>query len=479
MSQTTEPVPDNWRAPWAAAAPGGPFDADAPTASAPLGPEATPYGPAASGGHTRPIPGPIPGEHHTQPLPPFPPPAPMGAGAPGGPGSGGVSGAPGRREPRRPGWGGVVAVGAGAAVLSSLLTAGVMSVTGQASDSSTGTTTAASSSSVSQPPALVESSSSLPNWGTVAAAVEPSVVSVRVESGTTGGEGSGVILDTQGRILTNNHVVADASGGGTITVVLSDGRGYPATVVGTDPSTDLAVIKMNTTPSGLKPATLGDSGAVRIGDPVMAIGNPLGLSDTVTTGIVSALNRPVRATTQGQQTSSSGEGAVTNAIQTDAAINPGNSGGALVDAGGRVIGITSSIAALNTSFGGQSGSIGLGFAIPINEGKAVSDELIKNGSVQHAYLGVTLRDDAVTVDGAQRQAAVIRSVSAGTPAAQSGLEANDAVIAINGQPIDSSDSLVGTVRALKPGVKVTLTIVRNGATKDVALTLAQRPAGNG
>jgi putative serine protease PepD len=373
----------------------------------------------------------------------------------------------------------VVAVGAGAAVLSSLLTAGVMSVTGTSSDSSTRTSTAASSSSVSQPPALVESSSSLPNWGTVAAAVEPSVVSVRVEAGSSGGEGSGVILDTQGRILTNNHVVADATGGGTITVVLSDGRGYPATVVGTDPSTDLAVIKMNSAPSGLKPATLGDSGAVKIGDPVMAIGNPLGLSDTVTTGIVSALNRPVRATAQGQQSGSSGEGAVTNAIQTDAAINPGNSGGALVDAGGRVIGITSSIAALNSSFGGQSGSIGLGFAIPINEGKNVSEELIKNGSVQHAFLGVTLRDDAVTVDGAQRQAAVIRSVSSGTPAAQSGLEANDAVIAINGQPIDSSDSLVGTVRALKPGVKVTLTIVRTGATKDVSLTLAQRPVSNG
>jgi putative serine protease PepD len=372
-----------------------------------------------------------------------------------------------------------VAVGAGAAVLSSLLTAGVMNLTDEPTSSPLAAASS-SSSSASQPPAVVNSTGTLPNWGTVAAAVEPSVVSVQVESGNNGGEGSGIVLDTQGRILTNNHVVADAAGGGTIMVVLSDGRGYPATVVGTDSSTDLAVIKMKTVPSGLKPATFGNSSAVKIGDSVMAIGNPLGLSDTVTTGIVSALNRPVRTTNSGQSNQlGGGEQVVTNAIQTDAAINPGNSGGALVDSGGRVIGITSSIASLGSSLGGQSGSIGLGFAIPINEAKDVADQLVASGTVQHAFLGVTLQDSAVSVDGAQRQAAVIRSVSNGTPASQAGITSGDAVIGINGQPIDSSDSLIGTVRALKPGTKVTLTVVRDGARKDISVTLAQRPASNG
>jgi putative serine protease PepD len=492
MSQSTEPLPDNWRAPWAAPAPEGvpagqsapdpggsahpsgtsAYAADAVTPPEPVQPPppSPPASPPASAPHgdTQAMGYP----YQTQPLPPTPPSGPNGPGSP--------FGGPPPRQPRRPGWGGVVAVGAGAAVLSSLLTAGVMNLTDQQTTTSS-PVAATSSSNASQPPAVVNSTGILPNWGTVAAAVEPSVVSVQVENGNSGGEGSGVVLDNQGRILTNNHVVAGDAGGGTITVVLSDGRGYPATVVGTDSSTDLAVIKMKTVPSGLKPAVFGNSAAVKIGDAVMAIGNPLGLSDTVTTGIVSALNRPVRTTTSGaaNQFGGSSEQVVTNAIQTDAAINPGNSGGALVDSGGRVIGITSSIASLGSSMGGQSGSIGLGFAIPVNEAKDVADQLVASGTVQHAFLGVTLQDSPVTVDGAQRQAAVIRSVSSGTPASQAGMTSGDAVIGINGQPIASSDSLIGTVRALKPGTKVTLTVVRNSATKDIPLTLAQRPASNG
>jgi len=329
---------------------------------------------------------------------------------------------------------------------------------------------------------LVPGGSTVPNWVAVAAAVEPSVVSVRVESGNgSGGEGSGVILDTTGRVVTNNHVVAEAGSGGTITVVLSDGRSFKATVIGTDASTDLAVIKLNQAPSGLKPASFGDSSAAKVGDPVMAVGNPLGLSDTVTTGIVSAVNRPVRTGSSTQsQLGAQGEQVVTNAVQTDAAVNPGNSGGALVNATGQVIGITSSIASLGSSVGSsQSGSIGLGFAIPSNEVKDVADQLITNGKVQHAYLGITLTDGQVTVDGASRQAAVIGTVSPGTPAANAGLQSKDAVIAVNGQLLDGADSLVAQVRAIHPGSKVTLTIVRDGTKQDVAVTLTAKPATTG
>jgi putative serine protease PepD len=399
---------------------------------------------------------------------------------PGGPGAFG-SGAPApKRPPRRPGWGGVVAVGAGAAVLSSLLTAGAFTLTQDAAPASQ---PAASSPAQSAPP-LVTGSGSLPNWGAVASAVEPSVVSVQVRAGNSGGEGSGVVLDSEGRILTNNHVVSEGTGNAQIRVVLSDGRGYPATIVGTDPATDLAVIKLSTVPSGLKPATLGDSAAVKIGDPVMAAGNPLGLSDTVTTGIVSALNRPVSTRDQGGGRNPFGFGGqtsepvVTNAIQTDAAINPGNSGGALVDAGGRVIGITSSIASLSNG-SGQAGNIGLGFAIPINEAKQIADQLVKTGKVQHAYLGVSLQDDEVTLDGAQREAAIIKSVSSGQAADKAGLKTGDAVIAINGQRVDGTDSLVGSIRAVAPGTKVTLTVVRDGKQQDVPVTLGTRPASAG
>jgi putative serine protease PepD len=328
---------------------------------------------------------------------------------------------------------------------------------------------------------VTTTSGATPDWVRVAAAVEPSVVSVRVTGAGGSGEGSGVVLDTSGRVLTNNHVVAEAAGGGSISVVLSDGRTYRATIVGADPSTDLAVLKLDSPPSGLVAATFGDSAAVSVGQQVMAIGNPLGLSDTVTTGIVSAVNRPVTTGTSQQApgSGSSVEPVVTNAIQTDAAINPGNSGGALVDSSGRVVGITSSIASLGASAGGQAGSIGLGFAIPSNAAKEVAAQLISKGSVQHAYLGVALEDGTVTVDGAQRQAAVIGSVSSGTPAARAGLQARDAVVAVNGQALDGADSLVARVRELKPDTTVTLTVVRDGSSREVQVTLAARPTTSG
>jgi len=398
----------------------------------------------------------------TPPAPPVPPlpPAPPGE-------------RPGGRGGRGPGRPALAVVAVGAAVLSSLLTAGAVTLVDGGRPAAT---------SVAAAPSVPSSVSTVASgsWTAIAAAVEPSVVTVA----TSDGEGSGVVLDTAGHVLTNNHVVAGA-GNGSITVTLSDGRAYPATVVGTDPSTDLAVLVLKTVPSGLKPATFGDSAAVKVGDQVMAIGNPLGLSSTVTTGIVSAVDRPVStASSEGGGQGGLGGGlgggtaaapVVTNAIQTDAAINPGNSGGALIDAQGRVIGITSSIASLGSSGGGQSGSIGLGFAIPANEAKDVAQQLISSGSATHAFLGVSLADGTVTVDGAQRQAAVVQAVTSGTPAAQAGLAQGDAVTAIDGRAVEGADSLVGTVRALRPGTKVTLTVARGGSTRTVGLTLATAP----
>ena len=515
MSQSTDPRPETWHAPGAVsmADPQEPTTGDQPvTPSYPAGPGTAPpttprppqawgspsqgygttgYGATGYGnaGYGAPAGNPgygsggygstPPWQSTTPPLTGQPAPQAPGQQPPQGPYAAPPA-AP-RPERKRPGWGGVLAVGAGAAVLASALTAGTMHVV---NDSSTTTSAATASSSNGQSaPPLVTSSSTVPNWGAVAAAVEPSVVSVRVEVGTSGGEGSGILLDTAGRILTNNHVVSEGTGTPTITVVLADGRAYPASIVGTDPSTDLAVIKLRSTVSGLKPATFGDSSKVAIGDPVMALGNPLGLSDTVTTGIVSAVNRPVN--TGGSSGSGSPFGqattepVVTNAIQTDAAINPGNSGGALVDSGGRVIGITSSIASLSSGGSGQSGSIGLGFAIPVNEAKSVADELVATGKVQHAYLGVSLDDNSVTIGGAGREAAIVKSVGSGTPAQKAGLQSGDAVIAINGQRVDSQDSLVGTIRASKPGAKVTLTLVRDGKQQDISVTLGTRPATSG
>ncbi|WP_203733015.1 S1C family serine protease, partial [Streptomyces sp. SID12501] len=216
------------------------------------------------------------------------------------------------------------------------------------------------------------SSNENPDWQAVAAAVQASVVAIDVKTSSGEAQGSGVIIDDAGHVLTNNHVVAGAEG--NVQVTLTDGRMFEAQVVGTDASTDLAVVKLVDAPSDLKAAALGDSDEVAVGDPVMAVGNPLGLANTVTTGIVSAVDRPVSTQENG------GEAAVTNAIQIDAAINPGNSGGPLFDATGRVIGITSSIATLSQ----QSGSIGLGFAIPVNVTKNIAGQLIQDGQAEHA-----------------------------------------------------------------------------------------------
>jgi putative serine protease PepD len=489
MTQTTDSHPENWRAPWQYL-PGRPEsdaqeDTQAESRPEPSYPtQSTPTQASTEPPASQPAPQPAYTSHPlystftsapTQPVPvDVTPPQPPFGDEPG------LKG----REPRRPGWIGVGAVGVGAAVLSSLLTAGLVNHQNNQADTSSLT-----SSTGSQSAPVVSGSSVSPDWTAVAAAVEPSVVSVQIRAGNESAEGSGVILDKQGRVLTNNHVVADAAQSGDIMVVLADGSGYAAKVVGTDPQSDLAVIQIQNAPSGLKPATLGNSEAVKVGDPVMAVGNPLGLSDTATTGIISALNRPVTTSQAGgggggdentnpfgQPQQSTSEPVVTNAIQTDAAINPGNSGGALVDAHGRVIGINSSIASLGSSDGGQAGSIGLGFAIPINEAKDVANQLISKGSVAHSWLGVQLSDDTVTLNGAQRDAAVIAEITSGAPAAKAGLQQGDAVIAVDGEPVNGADSLVAQIRERAPGTTVKLTVVRSGQTKVLSVELGTRPS---
>jgi len=366
-----------------------------------------------------------------------------------------------------------------AAMVVTALVAGGLALLGASALDRNSANTSALTPSTSQnvQPPVQSRGSGIPDWVAVAKAVEPSVVTIQVQGAQAAGEGSGVVIDDKGSILTNNHVVAGAGSGTDIRVVLSDGRVFTdVDVVGLDPTTDLAVIRIANPPSDMTPATLGDSSKVVPGQPVMAVGNPLGLSDTVTTGIVSAVDRPV--TTQGESSGNpfrpnSSEPVVTNAIQTDAAINPGNSGGALVDASGTVVGINSSIASTGGS-SGQAGNIGVGFAIPINEAKRIADELIQNGKAQHAILGVRLQDGIVKADGSSRQAAIIASVSSGTPAEEAGLRDGDGIVALDNEPVTGAESLTAQIRERAPGTKVELSVVRDGSVQTVAVTLGSR-----
>jgi putative serine protease PepD len=355
------------------------------------------------------------------------------------------------------------------ALLAALLASGATYGVGQlGDDGATAAGAGTTSSAVSAP--VIQATGSSPDWTATAKAVSPSVVAIKVTNGQSGGQGSGVIIDTNGHVVTNNHVATAGGSDARITVTLNDNRTYRATVVGTDPSTDLAVLQITDPPGGLSPISLGDSSKLSVGEPVMAVGNPLGLAGTVTTGIVSALDRPV--TTQGESSplGQSSQPVVTNAIQTSAAINPGNSGGALVDESGQLIGINSSIATLGSGIGGgQSGNIGIGFAIPVNEVRSIADQLITNGKAEHAYLGVAGQDTTVQLGSARRSASEIR-VLADTPAAKAGLKTGDAVISIDGDSVDSWLSLVAQVHERAPGDKATVTVVRDGERKDVSVT---------
>lgn len=299
-----------------------------------------------------------------------------------------------------------------------------------------------------------------PDWEVTAEAVSPAVVAIQVRSAQGAGAGSGVIIDTDGTIVTNNHVIA----GGEISVVVAD-RVYEADVVGTDPSTDLAVIRLVTPPPELSTLEFGNYQDLRVGQPVMAVGNPLGLSDTVTTGIISALNRPVTTEEITEGDTSNGT-VVTAAIQTSAAINPGNSGGALVDGSGRLVGITSSIAAMPGS-GGSSGNIGIGFAIPVNQVENIVGQLLTDGTVTHAQLGVSARDAAVDgLLGAQ-----VAEVVAGSAAADGGLQEGDVITKVDGVTIANAEALVAMIRNAAVGQSVTINYVRGAADNSVEVTL--------
>ncbi|WP_256692479.1 S1C family serine protease, partial [Actinomyces oris] len=375
------------------------------------------------------------------------------------------------RRRRGPGWFALVA----SVLVASLLGAGgaVTAVRymdargGHASSHSSTAPTAIATGSTTK---TVNSAGQAPDWEAVSAAVSNAVVSIAVATDKGEALGSGVIFDKEGHIITNNHVVAGAS---KIQVTLADGRVYDAETTGTDPATDLAVIQLKDAPDNLTVAQLGDSDKLATGQDVMAIGNPLGLSSTVTTGIISALDRPV--VNSQSEDGSSGSAVYTNAIQIDAAINPGNSGGPLFDEKGQVIGITSSIATMSRSSSeGGSGSIGIGFAIPVKLADKVAKQLIKSGTATHAYLGVTLDTAGATADGEKRGGAKITSVESGSPADKAGLKTNDVVIAIDGKTTAQGSALTGYVRQYSANDKVKLTIIRDSKKQDIDVTLAER-----
>ena len=324
--------------------------------------------------------------------------------------------------------------------------------------------------------ATVPASSDATDWTAVASAVSPAVVTIQAQGASSGSTGSGVIYDAQGDIVTNYHVISSVLTGGQIQVTLADGRLYAARVVGHDKTTDLAVIRLDNPPEDLTVARFTTSSTLQVGAPVMAIGAPLGLSNTVTTGIVSALNRPVEVSmdedsTSQDQTQASSDLVITNAIQIDASINPGNSGGPLFDATGAVIGINSSIKSLATSSDGQAGSIGLGFAIPSDLVVSVADQLIASGSASHGMLGVTVKAATATVGSDTYVGAEIQEVTSGSGAAIAGLRVGDVILTVEGQEVTSPKQLVGYVRRYRAGDTVTMTIERNGQTQDVSVTI--------
>ncbi len=309
--------------------------------------------------------------------------------------------------------------------------------------------------------------------------VLPSVVSITFESDQGTGQGSGVIISTDGQILTNNHVVAEAEDGG-LSVTFADGSRADAEVLGRDPATDLAVIQAQDV-GGLAAATLGSSADLHVGDTVLAIGSPLGLDGSVSAGIVSALNRSITLQEtpldspfgdQGDEPGGATD-AVIDAIQTDAAINPGNSGGALINTDGEVIGINTAIASLagGTGTGSQSGNIGVGFAIPIDDARAIADQLIEDGEATHAYLGVRIGN------AEEGTGAVVGGVEEGQPAADAGLEEGDVITKVDDKDIADATALTSAIRSHQPGDQVTITYTRDGDEHTTEVTLGELPTG--
>ncbi|NUL60124.1 PDZ domain-containing protein [Brevibacterium luteolum] len=385
----------------------------------------------------------------------------------GGPLAGGPHSAPARRERRGPGWGALTLFTLLAVLLGGALGAGAMygmqALSGQEQESQT------------DPQNTPQRTQETPDWAAIADTASKSVAAIRVGvNGEVRGLGSGFVYDGAGHIVTNNHVIAAAdTPGGQVNVVFNNGDTVEADIAGRDPETDIAVLKLRQSPEGLSPLPLGDDSQLRVGDPVMALGNPLGLADTVTTGIVSALNRPVTTENIGEDAEDpQGALTITNAIQTDAAINPGNSGGPLVDGNGKLIGVNSSAATLRDSQqSGQAGSIGIGFAIPVAQAKNIADQLIQNGKAEHAALGVAVQDSQVDHNGIARGAAKVTEVQGGSAAEQAGIQAGDEITAVNGTQVNNAVALQALIRSHAVGQTVKITVVRGGQEQEIDTTL--------
>ncbi|MFF3055056.1 S1C family serine protease [Streptomyces sp. NPDC057909] len=447
--------------------------------SAPPGPDSSDAAATQQSGPAMDWPPPQPsGPQHApsaqpQPAGAWPPPPPavpayaQGAGGGGGP----VWGAAGQLPPEAPrkrrGSGLVAAVAVAALVAGGVGGAlGYWAADRNDSGNSSGSTTVTASTN---PQALKRDPGTVAG---VAAKALPSVVTIDAQNGDgEGGTGTGFVYDKEGHILTNNHVVASAANSGQLTATFSNGKKYDAEVVGRAEGYDVAVLKLKNAPSGLSPLALGNSDQVAVGDSTIAIGAPFGLSNTVTTGIISAKNRPV-ASGDG----SGGSNSYMSALQTDASINPGNSGGPLLDARGAVIGINSAIQSTGSSGQAQAGSIGLGFAIPINQAENVAQQLIKTGQPVYPVIGAT-----VTMDEKTGGAVISDQGSGGTPpvspdgpAAKAGLKAGDVITKFNDTVIDSGPTLIGEIWTHKPGDKVTLTYKRDGKVSTAEVTLGER-----
>ncbi|MFD3720975.1 S1C family serine protease [Streptomyces sp. NPDC058674] len=435
-------------------------------------PPGYPQAPAA-GYAQAPADGTAPAAHAAEGWPPPPPTVPAYgvAGGHGGHG-GGAWGVPPTGDgtpPSKPkGRGGLVAGVLVAALLAGGIGGGVGYWAAERSDNGSGSTTISAGNT---PRDLKRDAGSIAG---LASGALPSVVTIEASTGDgEGGTGTGFVYDQQGHILTNNHVVASAANGGKLSATFSDGKKYEAEVVGRAQGYDVAVLKLKNPPPGLKPLPLGDSEKVAVGDATIAIGAPFGLSNTVTTGIVSAKNRPV-ASGDG----SGGKNSYMSALQTDASINPGNSGGPLLDGRGAVIGINSAIqSAGNGGFGGgQAGSIGLGFAIPINQAKNVAQSLIKTGKPVYPVISVSvdLQAKAAGAKISEQGAAADELVDPNGPAGKAGLKPGDLITEFGGKPVDSGPTLISMIWTYQPGDTVKLTYLRGGKPNTVDITLGSR-----
>ncbi|MET9888601.1 trypsin-like peptidase domain-containing protein [Streptomyces sp. NPDC006465] len=458
-SEPTAPIPA------VPSAPGAPEHASAPAgmpayASAGAGQGPDPYGQGAGAQGSAPEAG----------WPPPPPATPSYADG-GGSGAGGWGSSYQQPAPKpKSGRGGLVAAILVAALVAGGVGGGLGYSLAKNNDDSTDSTTVSAPSSSGE---VKRASGTVAN---VAAQALPSTVTIEAQSSNgEGGTGTGFVFDKQGHILTNNHVVADAVDGGKLTATFSSGKKYDAEVVGHAQGYDVAVIKLKNAPSDLKPLQLGDSDKVAVGDSTIAIGAPFGLSNTVTTGIISAKNRPV-ASSDG---STGSKASYMSALQTDASINPGNSGGPLLDASGAVIGINSAIQSSSSGGlggSGQSGSIGLGFAIPVNQAKYVAQQLIKTGKPVYAKIGasVSLNEGTGGAEITEQGASGSAAVESGGPAAQAGLKPGDVITKLDDMVIDSGPTLIGAIWTHKPGDTVKLTFTRDGKTHTADVTLASR-----